>query len=348
MKEKKTRPREETLPKQLLNLKEKTSWSWERLSREFQRVMGEAGPSMTTLLRYASGNVKRRNLMMERYVREAIHKVTVQLMQKELRKSEEQREYLATELHETEVHFHQLVENARDVIYRYRVAPPRGYEYISPVIQDILGYTSEEFYANHNLLLKIVHPDDRTRLEQEHQGKGPFHERATLRCLHRDGSMLWIERLNVPIYDEAGNLVAVEGIARDITEHKEAEAKAARLAAIVTSSNDAIISSRSDGSIVSWNAAAERLFGYPAEEVIGQGVSILHPAEKPGQYFEMFERLVKGEPLEYTNMVLVRKDGKRIHVSLSISPMTDNEGQINGFSTIVREITGRKQLDEET
>lgn len=234
------------------------------------------------------------------------------------------------------------------IIYRHRVAPPRGYEYISPVIQDILGYSSEEFYADPNLLLKLVHPDDRTRLEQAYQGKGPFHERATVRCLHRDGSMLWIERVNVPIYDEAGNLVAVEGIARDITEHKEAEAKAARLAAIVTSSNDAIISSRSDGSIVSWNAAAERLFGYTAEEVMGQGVSVLHPAEKPGQYFEMFERLVKGELLEYANMVLVRKDGKRIHVSLSISPMTDNEGQINGFSTIVRVITGRKQLDEET
>ncbi len=82
MKTKKSAPKEETLPKKLLSLKKQTSWSWERVPREFHRVMGYEGPSHTTLFRYASGNVKRPNVIAERYVREAIHKVTAELSQK--------------------------------------------------------------------------------------------------------------------------------------------------------------------------------------------------------------------------------------------------------------------------
>jgi len=87
VKEKKTRPREETLPKELLSLKEKTSWSWERMCREFHRVMGHEGPSHTTLFRYATGKVKRPNVVTEQYVREAIQKVTVELSQKQNRQA---------------------------------------------------------------------------------------------------------------------------------------------------------------------------------------------------------------------------------------------------------------------
>jgi len=75
--------REETLPKKLLSLRKKTSWSWEKMSREFHRVMGEEGPSQTTLFRYATGKVKRPNILTERYVQQAIHKITVELSQKE-------------------------------------------------------------------------------------------------------------------------------------------------------------------------------------------------------------------------------------------------------------------------
>ncbi|MCH7804355.1 MAG: PAS domain-containing protein [Acidobacteria bacterium] len=184
------------------------------MCREFHRVMDREGPSHTTLLRYAIGNVKRRNVVTEQYVREAIHKVTVELVQKELSESETQRNRAEKELHQTEIRFRQLVENARDLIYRYRFAPPRGLEYISPAIKDLLGYDPEEFQADSKLVLKIVHPDDLERLAQSMEGKGPFHERATFRWVHRDGRVIWIERVNVPVYDEAGNLVAMEGIAR--------------------------------------------------------------------------------------------------------------------------------------
>ncbi len=223
MNPKKTQKKEESIPKKLLNLKKKTSWSWERMCREFHRVMGQEGPSHTTLFRYALGKVRRRNVLTERYVREAIHKITVELIQQELSESETQREDVEEELHQTEVRFRQLVENARDVIYRYRPTDPPDFEYISPATQYILGYAPKEFYADPKLLWKLVHPDDRQMLEQGLQGKSPFHERVTLRFRHRDGRVIWVERVNVPIHDKGGNLVAVEGIARDVTERKEFE-----------------------------------------------------------------------------------------------------------------------------
>jgi len=186
-------------------------------------VMGEEGPSHTTLFRYAEGKVQRRNVLTERYVRTAIQRITVEFIQQELRESEAQREDVQKELHQTEVRYRQLVENARDIIYRYRLTPQPSFEYISPAVQDMLGYAPKELYANPNLFLKLVHPDDRQRLEESLQGKGPFHERATLRWVHRDGRTVWVERVNVPIHDKAGKLVAMEGIARDVTENKSFE-----------------------------------------------------------------------------------------------------------------------------
>jgi len=223
MKPKKTLKKEESTPKKLLKLKKKTSWSWERMCREFHRVMGEEGPSHTTLFRYAEGKVQRRNVLTERYVRTAIQRTTVELIQQELSDSEAQREDVQQELHQTEVRYRHLVENARDVIYRYRPTNPPSFEYINPATQDILGYAPEEFYADPKLLEKLVHPEDRQILEQGLQGIGRFHERASLRYRHRDGRTVWVERVNVPIYDKAGKLVAIEGIARDVTENKSFE-----------------------------------------------------------------------------------------------------------------------------
>ncbi len=223
MKPKKTLKKEESTPKKLLKLKKKTSWSWERMCREFHRVMGEEGPSHTTLFRYAEGKVQRRNVLTERYVRTAIQRITVELIQQELSESEAQREDIQEELHQAEDRYRQLVENAKDIVYRYSLFPKPHFDYLSPASQEVLGYAPKELYANPNLFLKLVHPDDRQRLEQSLQGKGPFHERATLRWVHRDGRTVWVERVNVPIYDKAGKLVAIEGIARDVTENKSFE-----------------------------------------------------------------------------------------------------------------------------
>ncbi|MHA2068434.1 MAG: PAS domain-containing protein, partial [Candidatus Thorarchaeota archaeon] len=139
MKKDNNKPRKVSLLKQLLRLRAKTSWSWERMCREFHRVMGEEGPSHTTLFRYTTGKVRRGNALTERYVKEAIDKVTVELARKKLNESETQQK--------EEVRFSELVERSQDLIFRYG-RNPLGCEYINPAVKDMLGYTPEEFYAD--------------------------------------------------------------------------------------------------------------------------------------------------------------------------------------------------------
>ncbi|MDI6845498.1 MAG: PAS domain S-box protein [Candidatus Saccharicenans sp.] len=124
-------------------------------------------------------------------------------------------------LQESEARFRRLAENARDLIYRYRFIPERGFEYVSPAATTITGYTPEEHYADPDLGFKIVFEEDRPLLESVASGK--FDNPVVLRWRKKDGSIIWAEQINVPVYDEGGNLVAIEGIARDITERKQAE-----------------------------------------------------------------------------------------------------------------------------
>lgn len=125
-------------------------------------------------------------------------------------------------LRESEARFRRLAENAQDLIYRYRLTPPIGFEYVSPAATAITGYTPEEHYADPDLGRKIVHPDDRPLLERV--VADPVAGRAvTLRWVRKDGRIIWTEQRNVPIFDETGALIAIEGIARDVTDRKRME-----------------------------------------------------------------------------------------------------------------------------
>jgi PAS domain S-box-containing protein len=145
-----------------------------------------------------------------------------------------------------------------------------------------------------------------------------------------------------PYRDARGTILGVLGIARDITERKQAEEARARLAAIVESSEDAILSKNLDGIILTWNRAAERMYGYRAAEVVGRPISLLVPPERAGEVPAVLEHLRGGGRLESLETVRLRKDGTRVDVSLSISPMADATGRITGASVIARDITERK------
>ena len=330
---------EESLSEQLLNLKKKTSWSWEAMCREFHRVMQEEGPSNTTLFRYASKKVKRHNPLVERYVQEAIHKIEIELVQKELTESEGQRKRAVDDLHETEARFRKLVENAQDVIFR--VVPGRGFEYISPAVANMVGYTPEEYYADPDLAVKVIHPDDRSKVHPHFRGEGS-NRPVILRGIHKGGGLVWMEHTLVSIFDDAGNVVAVEGIARDVTERKRGEEATLYLAAIVESSEDAIVGTAPDGTIMSWNPAAEKLSGYTAEEAIGQRISLIHPQEDPQRFDRIHEKLSKGERVDNPDSVMVSKSGERINVSVKSSAIKDSQGRIIGASGIIRDIRERK------
>lgn len=130
---------------------------------------------------------------------------------------------LVAALRESEERFRRLAENAPDLIYRYRLKPSPGFEYVSPSATRITGYTPEEHYADPELGLKLVHPDDRPVLAALRAGEGLFGSPVQLRWVRKDGQIIWAEQINIPVYDEKGELVVMEGIARDITERKKAE-----------------------------------------------------------------------------------------------------------------------------
>lgn len=128
---------------------------------------------------------------------------------------------------------------------------------------------------------------------------------------------------------------------------RQAEAIAAYLAAIVQSCDDAIIGKTLDGTVVSWNSGAERLYGYSAAEMIGRSVSILIPSYRPDQLSEIIATIKRGEGVDGLETVRIRKDGTPVEVSLTISPIKDSSGRVVGASTVARDITRRKQEENE-
>lgn len=133
---------------------------------------------------------------------------------------------------------------------------------------------------------------------------------------------------------------------RDVTERQEAEAIQARLAAIVESSQDAVISKTLDGTIRSWNAEAERLFGYTPEEAIGQSITLIIPKERLDEEREIVEKLRRGERVEHFETVRVTKSGQLIDLSLTVSPLRNSAGQVIGASKVARDITDRRRMDD--
>lgn len=135
-------------------------------------------------------------------------------------------------LAESEGRFRRLAENAQDLIYRYEFAPQRRFAYVSPAATAVTGYTPAEHYADPELGFKLVHPDDRPLLEAAGQGKNVPGQPLTLRWVRKDGQIIWTEQRNGPVFNEAGELIAIEGIVRDITARKQHERELEAIAAV--------------------------------------------------------------------------------------------------------------------
>ncbi len=147
-----------------------------------------------------------------------------------------------------------------------------------------------------------------------------------------------------PLYNDAGDLTGAVNLLVDITERKQAEEASQWLAAIVDSSDDAIMSKDLDGIFTSWNRGAERLFGYRSDEVIGKSVKILIPADRQNEEPDILERIRRGKRIEHYETVRLRRDGSLIPISLTVSPVKV-AGKIRGASKIARDITERKQAE---
>ncbi len=195
-----------------------------------------------------------------------------------------------------------------------------------------------------DFFVSILHADDRERViaETSHMIATGDRLESEYRIVRRDGSIAWVRDEGVLVRTETGEPLCMQGYILDITEQKEREAALLESEAIVGSAFDSIVARSPDGLVTSWNAAAERIFGYSAEEMIGRAVELLLPGD--GDLLQRIdERLNKGERVDPLEAVCVRKDGKLIHVESTISPIFDGSGRVIGSASTARDISERKR-----
>ena len=234
-----------------------------------------------------------------------------------------------------------LAEHSRDIVLFVRRDDGRildanaaavntyGYDH-----KELLGLTVRELRAPETMGLTAAQM-------AEADTKGILFESVHRR---RDGSIFPVEVSSQGA--TIGGIRTLISIVRDITKRKRAEEASAQLAAIVESSDDAIIAKDRNGVILNWNAGAERLFGYRAAEIAGRPITLLIPPEQQEEELLLLHRILAGERIDHFETVRLSKDGRRIDVSVTVSPIKNSEGRIIGASKIVRDITERKRAEE--
>jgi PAS domain S-box-containing protein len=162
-----------------------------------------------------------------------------------------------------------------------------------------------------------------------------------------DGTRIPFLAFPTPLFDVAGNLIGAVNMLVDLTDLAVADEAAQRFAAIVESSDDAILAKDLNGTIISWNPGAERLFGYTAAEAVGKPVAMLIPLDRHNEEPEILRRIRRGERIDHYETIRRRKDGSLIEISLCVSPIRSRDGKVIGASKIARDITERKRAEEQ-
>jgi PAS domain S-box-containing protein len=213
---------------------------------------------------------------------------------------------------------------------------------LNPAWEKTLGYTKAELLSTP--FIEFIHPNDReaTLAEAEQVSAGKELIAFENRYLCKDGSYRCFQWSVTPVIADR----VMYGVARDITERKKAEVLTMQLAAIVGSSDDAIIGKDLDGIITSWNKGAEKIFGYTAVEIVGTSIMRLIPADRQDEEDQILKRIRLGESVEHFETLRLTKDGRLIDMSVAASPIKDSSGAVTGVSKVARCITERKQAEE--
>ena len=210
----------------------------------------------------------------------------------------------------------------------------------------LFGYSAQDMLGNP---LAILYPETEAHQLQpdlEHIRGGTDYS-GEWKGQRKDGTVVWIDAKTTVLRNTKGQAIGFIGVAKDITERKQAEQAALLLASIVESSDDAIIGKTREGIITSWNRAAERMYGYSAAEAVGQPITLLFPPDRHDEFASIMERITRGEQIDHFETTRVSKDGTILLVSVTVSPIHDSEGQIIGASAIARDIRGQKRLEAE-
>jgi PAS domain S-box-containing protein len=213
--------------------------------------------------------------------------------------------------------------------------------------EHIYGYQAPEIIGkNMTLLLPKDRPDEESEILARIAAGERVEHFETVRC-RKNGESIDVSLTISPIRDRSGRIIGASHISRNISDQRRLNQRFQQLAAIVESSEDAIISKTLEGVILTWNAGAERVYGYPPAEAIGCPMTMLLPADRPDEENEILSRIGRGERVEHFETVRRTKSGRHIDVSLTISPIRDANGRIIGASHVARNITDRKRLDEQ-
>ncbi len=223
--------------------------------------------------------------------------------------------------------------------------------FLNPVAERLTGWGQHEAEGQPlERVFRII--NERSRQSVENPVRRVFRDKAVVQLANhtalvaRDGREVPVEDTAAPIRGRDGEVGGAVLVFRDVTAARRAAEVRRHLAAIVESSDDAIISEGLDGTILTWNRAAERLYGYTAREAVGRPLALLVPPDHPDEVPALLERIKRGEYVEHFETQRVRKDGSRVEVSLTLSPVRDAEGKVTGASKIARDVTAQKRAGE--
>jgi PAS domain S-box-containing protein len=235
-----------------------------------------------------------------------------------------------------------------------------GVAYWSPRLREIVGWNEDES-ASLPAYVALTHPEEReatvAAIERALDPAGDGMYLVEHRIVRRNGSVRWIRVCGHTFFEQKASArcpVRTIGTLEDVTERKEAELAyrlaedaRSRLAAIVDSAEDAIISRSVGGRITSWNAGAERLLGYSAQEMIGNSIELIQPVECRDEEPRFLARILRGESIKHHETLCLHRSGRRIDVALSMSALRDSAGAVIGCAKIMHDISDRKTLEKE-
>jgi diguanylate cyclase (GGDEF)-like protein/PAS domain S-box-containing protein len=260
-------------------------------------------------------------------------------------------EYL---FNETTLRLIRLVESLNEIFYRFRRTPGPVFDYISPTVESITGYSPEEHYRDPSLSMQVVHPEDREKLAPVLEGLVVGDPPLTVRVTHKSGHVVWLEYDYTPVHNAAGEVEAVEGFARDVTPlHKyedELGHSRALLASIIDTAVDAVIVLDPEQRVTLFNQAAEIMFGHPARDVLGKPLDRFLPdsiGEWHSRQILSFGRRGEirhhmGEMRETTG---IRSNGEEFPIEASLSSF--DVGPRRFYTAFIRDTTERKKVEEE-